>query len=142
MKLNNKLKVYVLLAILYSFLTVPFLKSSWDNYGAGPGVNYQLGPNSGDILIGAVYAFLLLLSGFVLVRLNAKRKYRGNVALQYHLAASSVVSVAAVAGWLSLTYFGWRYVAWLTIVAWGSYGLHWLSAHNDPKGINKQGAFK
>lgn len=142
MRVSSKLKVFTALALSYSVVTVCLIKNNWDQLGATQGVSGQLGPNNGDAIVGAIYAFLLAATGFIFVKLDKKRKDRGNISLRYHGVASIIVTLTAVAAWLFLTYFGWRYVVWAVLLAWCSFGLNWYMTRHKTKGIDKQEVFK
>lgn len=98
-------------------------------------------PGSGDLLIGTVYTLLVVISGLVLSKMDKQRENRGSLALRYHLIGAIVSTMAALTFWVALAHFGWHYVAWVVVVGWGSFAVHWVKSRKHPKGIDRQKAF-
>ncbi|MGB4759135.1 MAG: hypothetical protein WBP26_03685 [Candidatus Saccharimonadales bacterium] len=140
MYVTNKLKVFIGLCIIYSTLAgFALVRLLWPESGH---TGYQVGPGKQDALLFVVYLTLMVASGYLLARTDGKREYRKSIMLHYHFVGALALSVVAGLCWLALEYFGWRYAAWFLLVGWGSFGLHWLSAHNKTKGIAARSAFK
>jgi hypothetical protein len=142
MRVSSKLKVFAVLTLSYSLIAAWLIKRNWDQLGAAREFSGQLGPNNGDVLVGTIYILFVVVAGFTLFKLDKKREDRGNIGLRYHGVASAITTLTAVTAWLFLTYFGWRYVVWVVLLAWGSFGLNWYMTRHKTKGIDKQEAFK
>lgn len=140
MKRNTKFWIYGVLCALYALAMVPILQITWHNNGAAVSSSMQTGPYASDVVVAAMYCALLALSALVITTQISPRNTRATVSLQLHAIASLVTCTAAVAAWLTLSYFGWRYVAWACMLSASTYGLHWLRVHHYPKGITA--AFK
>jgi EamA domain-containing membrane protein RarD len=102
----------------------------------------KVGDRGGYMLVvAAALAIVWTGVGWLLLRFEKTRKHRANLSLGYHLLAVVTAQVASILAYYLLKNYHAGDLLWVTIVGGGSLLIHWLTARQNPKGIDKEEAF-